>query len=62
MNVEEAVVDVAMKYGAAIFVPDSIPPLKVVVPPFVNLLRPLQVFESESKVEEANVQVEVEKE
>ena len=60
MKVEEAVVDVALKYGAPIRVPDSIPPLYVVVPVVVNRLRPEKVLESARSVDEAKAQVEVE--
>jgi hypothetical protein len=58
-NVDEAVVEVALKYGAPIFVPDSIPPEYVVVPVLVKRFNPEKVLESASKEEEANVQVEV---
>lgn len=54
-SVEEAVVDVALKYGAPIFVPDSIPPLYVVVPVFVNLFRPERVLESARRVVDETV-------
>ena len=37
LNVEVAVVDVALKYGAAIFVPASIPAEKVVVAVLLKL-------------------------
>ena len=42
-----------MKYGAPIFVPDSIPPENVVVPEIVKRLVPENVFESASNVVEA---------
>jgi hypothetical protein len=58
-NVEVAVVPVALKYGAAIFVPDSIPPEKVVVPVVVKTFNPEKRFESARRVDDAKVQVVV---
>ena len=61
VKVEVAVVEVATKYWAPT-VGDSMPPEYVVVPELAKRLRPEKVFESESSVDEAKVQVEVEKE
>jgi hypothetical protein len=41
-RVDEAVVEVAMKYGAAIFVPDSMPPAKVEVAEVVAMMAPTE--------------------
>jgi hypothetical protein len=57
-RVEEAVVEVALKYGAPILVPLSMPPEYVVVPVLVNLFRPVKVLESARRVDEAAVPAE----
>jgi hypothetical protein len=61
LNVDVAVVLVALKYGAPIRVPDSMPPEKVVVPEFPKRFCPVKRLLSARRVVEANVQVVVEK-
>jgi hypothetical protein len=60
-NVDEAEVDVATRTAEPI-IGASIPPLYVVVPVVVNRFKPESVFASESSVDEAKVQVDVENE
>ena len=54
-NVLVAAVPVALKYGAAIFVPDSMPPEYVVVPVLEKRLRPEKRLESVRMVVEETV-------
>ena len=56
-RVEEAVVEVALKYGAPILVPDSMPPENVVEPVLVKRFKPEKILESPRRVEEAAVMV-----